>query len=101
MVLMVLERRAGVEDCVRPADSQVREAVRPGVQGEQRGDGVRQADAQAQRAGAAQDHRGEILDRDRQVLQRGLRARPADHVPGRGVLSRLERSHIICSVQFL
>lgn len=86
----VLDRHPRIKDSERPADGQVREAVRPGVQGEQRGDGVGQADAQAQRAGPAQDHRGEILDRDRQVLQRGVRARPAGHVPGRGVLSRLE-----------
>ena len=88
MVLMVLERRAGVEDCVRPADSQVREAVRPGLQGERGGDRLGQADAQAECPGSPQDHRGEVFDRDSQILQRSLRARPDGDVPGRNLLCR-------------
>ena len=81
-----LERRPGVEDCLRPADSQVREALRPGLQGERSWNRLSQADAQAECPGSPQDHRGEVFDRDRQVLQRRLRAGPHRDVPGRDLL---------------
>ena len=41
-----------------------------------RGHRLREADAQDERSGAAKDHNRKVHDRDRQVLQRRVRAGP-------------------------